>query len=53
MIVRFGQSRISSIDQLVKGIDDAREADRSGVLMLINRDGQNRFIQIAFAVKDE
>ena len=53
VIVRFGQSRISSIEQLAKGIDDAREAERSGVLMLINRDGQNRFIQIAFAVKDE
>ncbi len=53
VIVRFGQSRISTLDQLAKGIDDAREAGRSGVLMLINRDGQTRFIQIAFAQKEE
>ena len=53
IIVRFGQSRITTLEQLVKGIDDAREANRSGVLMLIERDGQNRFIQIAFVKKDE
>ena len=53
VIVRFGQSRITTIDQLVKGISDAREAERSGVLMLVSRDGQNRFIQISFAKKDE
>ena len=53
VIVRFGQSRITSIDQLSKGIDAARDDGRSGVLMLINRDGQNRFVQIAFAKKDE
>ena len=53
IVVRFGQSRIATIDQLAKGIDDARAAGRSGVLMLIQRDGQNRFIQISFAKKDE
>ena len=53
VIVRFGQSRITALSQLVKGIDDARESGRSGVLMLINRDGQNRFIQIAFFKKEE
>ena len=53
IIVRFGQSRITSLDQLSKGINDARDAGRSGVLMLIMRDGQNRFVQIAFAQKEE
>ena len=53
VIVRFGQSGISTIDQLVKGINEAREADRSGVLMLIQREGQDRFIQIPFAKKKD
>ena len=53
VVVRFGQSRITSLEQLVKGIDDAREAGRSGVLMLIKRDGQNRFIQISFFKKED
>ena len=53
VIIRFGQSRITSLDQLKEGIANAREAGRSGVLMLIKRDGQNRFIQIAFATKEE
>jgi len=53
VIVRFGQSRVTSVSQLAKGITDARESGRSGILMLINRDGQNRFVQIAFLKKDE
>ena len=53
VVVRFGQSRITSLEQLSKGIDDAREAGRSGVLMLIKRDGQNRFIQISFFKKED
>ena len=53
VVVRFGQSRITTLEQLVKGIDDARDAGRSGVLMLIKRDGQNRFIQISFFKKDD
>ena len=53
VVVRFGQSRITSLEQLAKGIDDAREAGRSGVLMLIKRDGQNRFIQISFFKKED
>ena len=53
VIVRFGQSRVTSLSQLAKGITDARESGRSGILMLINRDGQNRFVQIAFLKKDE
>ena len=47
VVVRFGQRRITTLEQLVKGIDDARDAGRSGVLKLIKRDGQNRFIQIS------
>ena len=53
VVVRFGQSRITTLEQLVKGIDDARDAGRSGVLMLIKRDGQNRFIQISFFKKED
>ena len=53
VVVRFGQSRITSLEQLAKGIDDARDAGRSGVLMLIKRDGQNRFIQISFFKKED
>lgn len=53
VVVRFGQSRITTLEQLVKGIDDAREAGRSGVLMLIKREGQNRFIQISFFKKED
>ncbi|MGC6537665.1 MAG: DegQ family serine endoprotease [Candidatus Puniceispirillaceae bacterium] len=53
VIARFGQNRITSIEELSKGIDDAREAGRSGILMLVQRDGQNRFVQISFLKKDE
>ena len=53
MIVRFGQNRITSVTELSEGIDDAREAERSGILLLVQRDGQNRFVQIPFLKKAE
>ena len=49
VIVRFGQNRISTVEELRAGIVSAKEAERTGVLMLIQREGQNRFIQVPFA----
>ena len=53
VIVRFGQNRITSVMELSEGIDEARQAERSGILLLVQRDGQNRFVQIPFVKKAE
>ena len=53
VIVRFGQNRITSVMELGEGIDEARQADRSGILLLVQREGQNRFVQIPFVKKAE
>ncbi len=48
IIRRLNQSAITSVEKLVEGIDSAKKEGRKGVLMLIESDGQTRFVQISF-----
>ncbi len=48
---RFGQRPVKGVAELTKDIDDAEESGRSGILILIERDGRERFLQIGFAKK--
>ncbi len=48
---RFGQRPVKGVAELAKDINDAEEGGRSGVLILIERDGRERFVQIGFAQK--
>ena len=49
IIRRLNQSAISSVSQLVEGVEKAKDSGRKGVLMLIESEGQTRFVQISFA----
>ena len=46
---RYGQRPITDAANLANDIEEAKEAGRSGVLLLIEREGRERFIQISFA----
>ena len=48
IIRRLNQSAITSVDKLIEGIASAKKDGRKGVLMLIESDGQTRFVQISF-----
>ena len=48
VIRRLNQSAITSVEKLVEGIASAKKGGRKGVLMLIESDGQTRFVQISF-----
>ena len=48
IIRRLNQSAITSVDKLIEGIASAQKEGRKGVLMLIESDGQTRFVQISF-----
>jgi serine protease Do len=49
---RYGQGPVSDIASLAKDIESAEKSGRSGVLILIERDGRERFVQISFSKKD-
>lgn len=51
LLRRFGQRPVKGVAELAKDINDAEEGGRSGVLILIERDGRERFVQIGFAQK--
>ena len=48
---RYGQRPIDDAASLAEDIKKAELANRSGVLLLIEREGRERFIQISFAKK--
>ena len=48
---RYGQLPVTDAAQISKEIQAAEEAGRSGILILIERDGRERFVQISFAEK--
>jgi serine protease Do len=48
---RFGQRPVEDVADLAKDINDAEKAGRSGILILIEREDRERFIQISFAKK--
>ena len=49
IIKRFGQRRVEDAADLGKSIAETREAGRAGVLLLVESEGRERFIQIGFA----
>jgi len=48
---RYGQRPVADAASLAKDIADAEKAGRSGILILIERDGRERFVQISFIKK--
>ena len=51
IIRRFGQRRVDSAADLAASVAETLDSGRSGVLLLIERDGRERFVQIGFAEK--
>ena len=51
IIRRFGQRRVENAADLAQSVSETRDSGRSGVLLLIERDGRERFVQIGFAEK--
>jgi serine protease Do len=49
IIKRFGQRRVEDAADLGKSIAETRESGRAGVLLLVESEGRERFIQIGFA----
>ena len=49
IIRRIGQLKVETVETVVSEVKRQLEADRSGVLMLIEADGRNRFVQLPFA----
>jgi serine protease Do len=48
---RFGQRPVVGVAELAKDIEDAEQGGRPGILILIERESRERFIQISFAKK--
>jgi serine protease Do len=44
VIVEVAQEEVTSPDQVVKKIDDARKAGRKSVLVMVERKGEQRFV---------
>ncbi len=51
IIRRIGQRKVETVETVTSEIERLRDASRSGVLMLIEADGRNRFVQLPFADK--
>ncbi len=51
IIRRFGQRRVEGAEELATAIQQAEESGRSGILILVEREGRERFVQIGFAEK--
>ena len=49
IIRRVGQRKVETVETVTSEIERLREMGRSGVLMLIEADGKNRFVQLPFA----
>ena len=49
IVKRFGQRRVENAADLAKSVADTLDAGRTGVLLLVENDGRERFIQISFA----
>jgi serine protease Do len=48
IIRRLNQTRITSVADFAKVLETAQADERKGVLMLIESDGQTRFVQVSF-----
>ena len=49
VIKRFGQRRVENAADLAKSVAETHESGRAGVLLLVESEGRERFIQIGFA----
>ena len=49
VIKRFGQRRVENAADLAKSVAETLESGRAGVLLLVESEGRERFIQIGFA----
>ena len=49
MIRRFGQRRVETAAAFADAVGKAKESGRSGILILVEREGNQRFVQIGFA----
>ena len=47
LITEAGQQRIASISDFEKRVDEAKEAGRKSLLLLIRREGDPRFVALA------
>ena len=48
IIRRIGQKKVDTVETVILEVERLRDADRSGVLMLIEAQGRNRFVQLPF-----
>lgn len=48
LISMIGQQQVTSPEQLVAGVHEATEAERKSVLLLVEQDGEKRFVAIPF-----
>ena len=48
IIRRIGQRKVDTVETVLSEVERLRDADRSGVLMLIESQGRNRFVQLPF-----
>lgn len=49
IIRRIGQRKVESVETVTSELERLRETNRSGVLMLIEAEGRNRFVQLPFS----
>ena len=49
VIKRFGQRRVENAADLAKSVAETLESGRAGVLLLVESEGRERFLQIGFA----
>ncbi len=48
IIRRIGQRKVDTVETVLSEVERLRDADRNGVLMLIESQGRNRFVQLPF-----
>src|SRR5690606_2745920 len=46
IILRIGSSEVRSVEDIVTGIEQARRDDRSAVMLLVGRQGNERFVAV-------
>jgi serine protease Do len=49
IIRRFGQRQVEDAASFADAVAKAKESGRSGILVLVEREGNQRFVQIGFA----
>jgi len=52
IIRRFGQRQVADAASFADAVAKAKESGRSGILVLVEREGNQRFVQIGFVDAD-